>query len=76
MLLGMAEALIIQTLKDKRVEINGRIAAYLAQIAQAKHDLAHINASIRLFSEPDRQRATYMVSHGFSVILSQAACLA
>ena len=62
---GMAEALIIQTLKDKRAEINGRIAAYLAQIAEAKHDLAHINASIRLFSEPDRQRATYMVSHGF-----------
>jgi hypothetical protein len=27
---GMAEALIIQTLKDKRAEINGRIAAYLA----------------------------------------------
>ena len=62
MLPGMAEALIIQTLKDKRAEINGRIAAYMAQIAQAKHDLAHINASIRLFSEPDRQRATYMVS--------------
>ena len=52
--LGMAEALIIQTLKDKRAEINGRIAAYQAQIAQAKHDLAHINASIRLFSEPVR----------------------
>jgi len=65
MLPGMAEALIIQTLKDKRAEINGRIAAYMAPIAQAKHDLAHINASIRLFSEPDRQRATYMVSHGF-----------
>ena len=30
---GMAEALIIQTLKDKRAEINGRIAAYMAQIA-------------------------------------------
>jgi len=61
----MAEALIIQTLKDKRAEINGRIAAYQAQIAQAKHDLAHINASIRLFAEPELQRATYMVSHGF-----------
>ena len=48
---SVAEALIIKTLKDKRAEINGRIAAYMAQIAQAKHDLAHINASIRLFSE-------------------------
>ncbi len=42
-----------------------RMAAYEAQVVQAKHDLAHINASIRLLSEPDRQRATDMVSHGF-----------
>jgi hypothetical protein len=41
---GMVEALIIQTLRDKCAEINGRIAAYLEQIAQATHDLAHINA--------------------------------
>ena len=37
--------------KDKRAEIHGRITAYQAQIAQAKHDLAHINASIRLFTD-------------------------
>ena len=61
----MAEPLIIQSLKDKRAEIHGRIAAYQAEIAQAKHDLAHINASIRLFTDPDHQRARYMVSHGF-----------
>ena len=61
----MAEPLIIQSLKDKRGEIHGRIAAYQAQISQAKHDLAHINASIRLFTDPDHQRARYMVSHGF-----------
>lgn len=61
----MAESLIIQSLKDKRAEIHGRIAAYQAQIAQAKHDLAHINASIRLFTDPEHQRARYMVSHGF-----------
>jgi len=65
MLRGMTEPLIIQSLKDKRAEIHGRIAAYQAQIAQAKHDLAHINASIRLFTDPDHQRARYMVSHGF-----------
>ena len=61
----MAEPLVIQSLKDKRAEIHGRIAAYQAQIAQAKHDLAHINASIRLFTDPESQRARYMVSHGF-----------
>ena len=62
---SMKETLVIQSLKDKRAEINGRISAYQAQIAQAKHDLAHINASIRLFTDPDHQRARYIVSHGF-----------
>jgi len=61
----MAEPLVIQTLKDKRAEILGRIQAYEAQIAAAKHDLAHVNATIRLFTEPEKQRARYMVSHGF-----------
>jgi len=65
MLCGMPEPLVIQSLKEKRAEIYGRIAAYQAQIAQAKHDLAHINASIRLFTDPEHQRARYMVSHGF-----------
>ena len=61
----MGEPLVIQTLKDKRAEILGRISAYEAQIAQAKHDLAHVNATIRLFTEPEKQRARHMVSHGF-----------
>jgi hypothetical protein len=61
----MAEPLTIQTLKDKRAEILGRIQAYEAQIAAAKHALAHVNATIRLFMEPERQRTRYMVSHGF-----------
>ena len=61
----MGEALVTQSLKDKRAEIHGRITAYEAQIAQARHDLAHVNATIRLFTEPENQRARYMVSHGF-----------
>ena len=61
----MGEALVIQSLKNKRAEIHGRIAAYEAQIAQARHDLAHVSATIRLFTEPEHQRARYMVSHGF-----------
>jgi hypothetical protein len=61
----MGELLVIQSLKEKRAEILGRVAAYEAQIAAAKHDLAHVNATIRLFTEPEKQRARYMASHGF-----------
>jgi hypothetical protein len=53
----MSDPLIIQTLTQKRAEILGRIGAYEAQIAQAKHDLAHLNATMELFAAPDRQRA-------------------
>lgn len=62
---GMNEPLIVQTLKQKRAEILGQIKAYEAQIAHAKHDLAHVNATIELFAAPERQRARYIVSHGF-----------
>ena len=61
----MSEALVIQSLKNKHSEIHGRIAVYEAQIAQARHDLAHVNATIRPFTEPEHERARYMVSHGF-----------
>jgi len=44
----------IQTLKGKRAEIHGRIAAYQAQIAQAQHDLTHLNAAILLFTDSGR----------------------
>lgn len=62
---GMSEPLIVQTLKQKRAEILGQIKAYESQIAHAKHDLAHVNATIELFAAPERQRARYIVSHGF-----------
>lgn len=61
----MTEPLIVQTLTQKRAEILGQIKAYEAQIAHAKHDLAHVNATIELFAAPERQRARYIVSHGF-----------
>jgi hypothetical protein len=61
----MADPLVVQSLREMRAEILGRIATYEAQIAQAKHDLAHLNATLRLFTEPDKQRARYLVSHGF-----------
>lgn len=61
----MADPLVVQSLREMRAEILGRIAAYEAQIAQAKHDLAHLSATLRLFTEPEKQRARYLVSHGF-----------
>ena len=61
----MSEPLVIQTLTQKRAEILGLIKAHEAQIAQARHDLAHVNATIELFAAPERQRVRYMVSHGF-----------
>ncbi|HET7154157.1 MAG TPA: hypothetical protein VFI87_02195, partial [Hyphomicrobiaceae bacterium] len=61
----MADPLIIQTLKQKRAEISGVIAAYQAKIAQARHDLAHINAVVRLVEGGEQERAQYIVSHGF-----------
>jgi hypothetical protein len=57
----MADALTIQTLKQKRAEISGVIAAYQAKIAQARHDLAHINAVIRLVEGGEQERAQYIV---------------
>ncbi len=61
----MADPLIIKALQGKRAEVHGRISAYQSQIAQAKHDLAHINAAIRLFTDEEGQRVRYLVSHGF-----------
>jgi len=60
----MAEMLVVQTLSENRAEILGQIKTYEAQIALAKHDLAHVNATIELFSAPARRRACYIVSHG------------
>jgi hypothetical protein len=59
----MAESLIVQSLKDKRAEIHGRIAAYQAQIAQAKHDLAHINVSMRYLSASNAPSASNRTIH-------------
>ncbi|MVX50433.1 hypothetical protein GQF56_21670 [Rhodobacter sphaeroides] len=46
-------------MKLRRAEILGQIKAYEAQIAHAKHDLAHANATIELLAAPERQRARY-----------------
>ncbi len=45
----MAEIRTVTTLKSKRDEITRAIVNYENKIAQAKVDLAHINAAIRIF---------------------------
>lgn len=57
--------IVIQMLKQRCAEISDTIAAYQAKIAQARHDLAHINASIRLIEGGERDCVQYIVSHGF-----------
>jgi hypothetical protein len=45
----MAEIRTVTTLKSKRDEIARAIVNYENKIAQAKVDLAHVNAAIRIF---------------------------
>lgn len=45
----MAEPIAVLALRRKRDEIAGVIAEYERKIKEAQHDLAHVNASLRLF---------------------------
>ncbi len=56
--------LLLSQLARKRAEIAGAIKKHEASIAQAKHDLAHINATINILEGSDGSR-TYIVSQGF-----------
>ena len=58
----MAEPHVLSTLKTKRAEIEAHIHLAEKRLKQAKHDLAHVNATIRLFearTEP-RQFPAYV----------------
>lgn len=57
--------LVLQTLERKRAEIIGAIKKHEAAIAQAKHDLAHVSATIRLLESPEGGGRAYIVSQGF-----------
>ncbi|MCG6113507.1 MAG: hypothetical protein MEQ74_15390 [Paracoccus sp.] len=57
--------LVLQTLERKRAEIIGAIKKHEASIAQAKHDLAYVSATIRLLEGPESGDRTYIVSQGF-----------
>ena len=49
----MADLHIVTTLQRKRDEIERAIAAYEKKIAQARRDLAHVNATLRMFDAPE-----------------------
>ena len=51
----MAEIRTVTTLKAKRDDIARSIAAYEKKLAQARADLAHINAAIRIFELGDAE---------------------
>lgn len=56
----MAEIRTVTTLTSKREEIQRVIAGYEAKLAQARADLAHITAAIKIFEatdDPDALRA-------------------
>jgi hypothetical protein len=41
------------------------IVGWLPRPREVERDVAHVDATIRLFTEPGNQRARYMASHGF-----------
>ncbi len=49
----MAEPQVLSTLKRKQSDIQSYIRALEKRVEQAKHDLAHVNATIRLFEVGD-----------------------
>lgn len=57
--------LVIQTLTRKRAEIIGAIKKHESQIAQAKHDLAHVNATLKILDGSNGGNRAYIVSQGF-----------
>jgi hypothetical protein len=46
---GMGEPIAVLALRRKRDQISGTIAHYERLVREAEHDLAHVNAALRLF---------------------------
>lgn len=47
--MGMGEPIAVLALRRKRDQISGTIAHYERLLREAQHDLAHVNAALRLF---------------------------
>ena len=61
----MVNQFAINDLKRKQREIVGAIRAYEAQIVQAKHDLSHINAAMKILEGSEENKRTYIAGRGF-----------
>ena len=64
----MAEIRTVTTLKRKRDEISASIRMYEKKIAQARADMAHCAAAIRIFEASERPKdlAQYVDHYGCS----------
>jgi hypothetical protein len=51
----MADPQIVTTLRNKRQQIEQVIALYEKKLAQARADLAHVNATLCMFESPDER---------------------
>jgi hypothetical protein len=76
----MADAPMICTLRTKRDEIENAIAHYTKKIREAQCDLAHINATLRLFETQDERSdlpvyvdTKRLFPHGAIVAISKKA---
>lgn len=61
----MADPQIINTLANKRNEIEARIAAYEMEIERCRCDLAAVNATLALFAQEGELRPTMTLSRMF-----------
>lgn len=61
----MPNAHAISELTRKQREIVGAIRNYEAQIVQAKHDLAHVNAAMKIMEGSDANVRTYIAGRGY-----------
>ena len=61
----MTTSFTINDLNRKQREILGAIRNYEAQIVQAKHDLAHINATMKIMEGSQANRRAYIAGRGF-----------
>lgn len=71
----MTQPLILSQLRAKQVEIEASIEAMTIRIAEAKCDLIHLGATLRLF-DPQADDKPATVYHGATKALNRAAMLA
>ena len=71
----MTQPLIVTQLRAKQAEVEASIESMTARIAEARHDLIHLAATLRLF-DPDADDKPATVYHGATKALNRSAMLA